>query len=71
MALVKLLALAPGYRLHREQVMDALWPDLAPEAAAGNLRKAVHFRKTLAYEECGKISGAWILANSSVRTVRM
>jgi DNA-binding SARP family transcriptional activator len=41
-ALVKLLALAPGHRLHREQVMDALWPDLDPPAAAANLRKAVH-----------------------------
>src|SRR5258708_23014512 len=42
-ALVKLLALAEGHRLHREQVMEALWPDLEPEAAAANLRKAVHF----------------------------
>jgi DNA-binding SARP family transcriptional activator len=48
MALVKLLALAPRHRLHREQVMDALWPDLPPDAAGGNLRKAVHFaRRTL------------------------
>src|SRR5260221_14155674 len=36
-----------------------------------NPRKAAHFRKTLAYEECGKVSGAWILANWSARTVRM
>jgi DNA-binding SARP family transcriptional activator len=43
--LVKLLALAPGHRLHREQVMDALWPDLPVEAAAANLRKAVHFAR--------------------------
>jgi DNA-binding SARP family transcriptional activator len=41
-ALVKLLALAPGYRLHREQILDTLWPDLAPDAAGANLRKAVH-----------------------------
>ena len=41
--LVKLLALAPGHRLHREQVMEALWPELAPAAAAANLRKAVHY----------------------------
>ena len=41
-AVVKLLALAPSHRLHREQVMDVLWPDLAPPAAAANLRKAVH-----------------------------
>jgi DNA-binding SARP family transcriptional activator len=43
--LVKLLALAPGHRLHREQVMDALWPELSPEAAARNLRKAVHYAR--------------------------
>src|SRR3984893_9996545 len=41
--LVKLLALAPRHRLHREQLMEALWPQLAPEAAAANLRKAVYF----------------------------
>jgi DNA-binding SARP family transcriptional activator len=41
-AVLKLLALAPGHRLHREQLMDALWPDLEPAAAAANLRKAVH-----------------------------
>ena len=40
--LVKLLALAPGRRLHREQVMDALWRDHAPNAAANNLYQAVH-----------------------------
>jgi DNA-binding SARP family transcriptional activator len=39
---VKLLALAPGHRLHREQLMDVLWPELDPDAAAANLRKAVH-----------------------------
>jgi len=50
-AIVKLLALASGHRLHREQLMDVLWPDLAPEAAAGNLRKAVYFaRQALAPE---------------------
>ena len=43
--LVKLLALAPGYRLHREQAMDMLWPELAPPAAAANLRKAVHYAR--------------------------
>ena len=41
-ALVKLLALAPRHRLLREQVMDALWPELEPPAAAANLRKALH-----------------------------
>jgi predicted ATPase/DNA-binding SARP family transcriptional activator/DNA-binding CsgD family transcriptional regulator len=36
--LVKLLALAEGHRLHREQAMDLLWPDLAKKAASNNLR---------------------------------
>jgi|SRR5579884_321468 len=40
--LVKLLALAPGHRLHREQAMDALWPDRGPDSAANNLNQAVH-----------------------------
>jgi DNA-binding SARP family transcriptional activator len=43
--LVKLLALSPGHRLHREQVMAALWPDLGPDAASANLRKATHFAR--------------------------
>jgi predicted ATPase len=40
--LVKLLALAPGHRLHREQAMDVLWGDRSPGAAANNLNQAVH-----------------------------
>ena len=40
--LVKLLALAPEHRLHREQLMDALWPELDPAAAANNLHQVVH-----------------------------
>ena len=46
--LMKLLALAHGYRLHREQVIDALWPELGPKAASNNLRQALHAaRRTL------------------------
>jgi DNA-binding SARP family transcriptional activator len=47
-SLVKLLALAPGHRLHRELVMDLLWPDLSPKAVANNLHQALHVaRRTL------------------------
>jgi predicted ATPase/DNA-binding SARP family transcriptional activator/DNA-binding CsgD family transcriptional regulator len=47
-ALVKLVALAPGYRLHREQAMEALWPDLGLSAASNNLRQTLHVaRRTL------------------------
>jgi predicted ATPase/DNA-binding SARP family transcriptional activator/DNA-binding CsgD family transcriptional regulator len=46
--LIKLLALAPRHCLHREWVMDSLWPELAPKAAANNLRYALHnARRTL------------------------
>jgi DNA-binding SARP family transcriptional activator len=40
--LVKVLALAPGRRLHREQTMELLWPDLTATAARNNLHQALH-----------------------------
>ncbi len=40
--LVQLLALAEHRRLQRDQVVEALWPHLAPAAGAANLRKAAH-----------------------------
>ena len=44
-SVVKLLSLAPGHRLHREQLMEHLWSDLDPEAAGANLRNALHFAR--------------------------
>jgi DNA-binding SARP family transcriptional activator len=41
-ALVKILALASGHRVHRERLIDLLWPDLDLAAGAANLRKAIH-----------------------------
>ena len=47
-SLLKLLALAPGHRLRREQAMELLWPGLNPEASANNLHYALHVaRRTL------------------------
>ena len=40
--LVKLLALAPAHRLSRDQVLEALWPQLDIDAGASNLHKAAH-----------------------------
>ena len=42
-ALVKVLALTPRHELHREQILDALWPDLTVDDAAPRLHKAAHF----------------------------
>ena len=44
-ALVKLLALAHRHTLHREQVIDALWPDTAIDDAGPRLHKAAHFAR--------------------------
>ena len=47
-SLVKVLALAPGHRLHRERMMDLLWSDLDPKAATNNLHHVLHHaRRTL------------------------
>jgi DNA-binding SARP family transcriptional activator len=40
--LVAMLALAPAQRRHREQVLDRLWPDLEPAAAARNLHQTLY-----------------------------
>jgi DNA-binding SARP family transcriptional activator/tetratricopeptide (TPR) repeat protein len=44
-ALVKLLALAPEARLHRDRVVDVLWPDVTMDAALPRLHKAAHFAR--------------------------
>jgi predicted ATPase/DNA-binding SARP family transcriptional activator len=41
-SLVKLLALAPSHRLHREQVTDLIWEDSEPEAASNSLHQVLH-----------------------------
>src|SRR5215208_1067841 len=47
-SIVKLLALAPGHRLHREQIVDLLWPESGRSAASNNLRGALYaLRRTL------------------------
>ena len=61
-SLVKLLALAPGHRMHREQVMELLWPDLEQEAAANNLYYALYVaRRALTSEQGHPRSAATLL----------
>src|SRR5215212_4814665 len=38
-SLIKLLALKSGHRIHRDQAMGLLWPDLNSKAASNNLRR--------------------------------
>ncbi|MBA2535800.1 MAG: tetratricopeptide repeat protein [Rubrobacter sp.] len=50
-SLIKLLALAPQHRMHREQMMEHLWPGSGRGTAANNLRGTLHAaRKTLGAE---------------------
>jgi DNA-binding SARP family transcriptional activator len=59
--LVKLLALAPGHRMHREQVVDALWPELDADAGGRNLRKALHFaRRALGTDDAVRAEGVML-----------
>jgi DNA-binding SARP family transcriptional activator/tetratricopeptide (TPR) repeat protein len=44
-SLVKLLAISPGRRRHREQVVDALWPGLTLDVAGPRLHKAAHYAR--------------------------
>jgi DNA-binding SARP family transcriptional activator/tetratricopeptide (TPR) repeat protein len=44
-ALVKLLAVRPERRLHREQVLDFVWPDDPIETATAKLHKAAHYAR--------------------------
>ena len=56
--LVQLLALSERHSLHREQVIEALWPHLELEAGAANLRKAAyHARQALGAEDAVVLGG--------------
>jgi len=56
--LLQLLALADGHRLLKDQVIDALWPHLGPEAGGANLRKAAHLaRRAVGHEDAVVLSG--------------
>ena len=45
--LIKLLALASRHCLHREQLMELLWPDAEMEAARNNLRQTLHLARQI------------------------
>ena len=58
---VKLLALSPDRRLHRSQVMEALWPERDPQASGTNLRKALHFARRATGDEQSIVSQRGVL----------
>jgi predicted ATPase/DNA-binding SARP family transcriptional activator len=64
-AVVKLLALEPTHRIHREQLIDALWPELEPAAAANNLRVALHHARQ-GLQAAGADPGAFLTRDGDV-----
>src|SRR5919107_3074753 len=54
-SLVKLLAIAPSHRIHREQVMNLLWPDLGRKAASNNLRRVLHAARKVMDSSTGSL----------------
>ncbi|MEU4267407.1 AAA family ATPase [Streptomyces sp. NPDC026092] len=75
--LVKLLAVSPGHRLHREQAMEICWPDADPQAALGSLRVALHTaRRALEPELPPRAASSYLTGEGSLlwldpRTVRI
>jgi DNA-binding SARP family transcriptional activator len=68
-SLVKLLALSHRHTLHREQVIDALWPDTAIDDAGPRLHKAAHFaRRVLGDSSALVLSGetVWLFPDAHV-----
>lgn len=50
-SVLKLLALSPSHSLHREQVVEALWPDLGTRSASNSLRQALHAARVALHPE--------------------
>ena len=65
-SLIKLLALSPGHRLHREQAMDLLWPELDSKAALNNLHHALHIARRTLEPSAGAASGYLHLRGESL-----
>lgn len=53
--LLSALALAQGRALHREQLIDRLWPDKDLESGANNLHRALHDMRRIAGVELARI----------------
>jgi predicted ATPase/DNA-binding SARP family transcriptional activator len=66
--IVKLLALAPGHALDREEIMGTLWPDAPPDAAAKNFRSTLYVaRHVLAPDAASR----WLIrAGSQIKLAR-
>src|SRR5215208_3510106 len=68
-SLIKLLALAPGHHLHREQVMETLWPKLGVHKASNNLHQILHAARR-AFEPSALASTSAVASSSNYLLLR-
>lgn len=59
--LAKFLALAPNRRAHREQIVDALWPESSFESVQNRLHKAAHYLR-----RATGLAGSVVLSDATV-----
>ncbi|MEP6954748.1 MAG: BTAD domain-containing putative transcriptional regulator [Solirubrobacteraceae bacterium] len=69
-ALVKLLALAPGRRLHRDQLAEALWPERDAASSANNLHQALHAARRAIGTDALRLAGGVVTLEASVDVER-
>ena len=65
-SLIKLLALSPAHRLHREQAKELLWPELDSKAASNNLHHALHIAWRTLEPSAGAATGYLHLRGESL-----
>jgi predicted ATPase/DNA-binding SARP family transcriptional activator len=65
LALLRLLAMSPGFRRLREEVIDLLWPDSVPEAGSANLRDLLRLLRKALPEDAPVVllEQQWVLLN--------
>src|SRR3954469_25900670 len=65
-SLVKLLALSPDGRVHRERATELLWPDRTPESAANNFHQALYVARRALEVAGGNAAGILPLRDDMV-----
>ena len=70
-AIVKLLALAPGQSLARDQILDALWPRLSADDAVNNFHQTLYAaRRTFARAFPSAANDTFLFLHTTILTLR-
>jgi DNA-binding SARP family transcriptional activator len=63
--MVKLLALAPNHQVHREQLVDVLWPDLDFDAAMNMFYQTMHLARK-ALDPNGELGQQYLVSQKQI-----